>query len=64
MNEDNLSAIVARVRAGEGLEDILASMDLNSEIATDWLKKHPTAKFQISQAKLLGNAARQQNLNT
>lgn len=60
MTDDDLAAIVSRVQGGEGLEAILADMGFDSEIATDWLKKHPTAKYQISQSKLAGNAVRAQ----
>lgn len=58
MTEDDLTTIVSRVETGEGLEAILADLGFDSAIATAWLKKHPSAKHQISQAKLSGNAAR------
>lgn len=48
--------LLARVERGEGVEAILADMGVNSTVACQWLRKHPTAKADIADAKMQTDA--------
>jgi len=51
MTEADLEVIVQRVSQGEGVEAILASLGIDSDLGCQWLKDHPEAKGRIQAAK-------------
>lgn len=51
MSEAQLTELIGRVASGEGVEAILASMGIDSNIGCNWLKKHADAAAQIAAAK-------------
>lgn len=51
LTDGQLDEIVRRVGAGEGVEAILASLNIGSDEGMRWLQAHPEAKGRIAAAK-------------
>lgn len=58
MNAQQYTDLLYRVGNGEGVEAILASMGIDSNVGTQWLKDHPSARGDIAAAKASGVTAK------
>jgi hypothetical protein len=63
MTEQQLDDLIARVTAGAGVEAALHKMGLNSDVETDFLKKHPNARTRLKESKQQGQLLREELAN-